>query len=268
MLGYRVLNAECLKFIIKAIISNSKEDIPLSEKPIELVIENYVSIREKVYAYLRDKILSGEIPPMTRMLESEWAKRIGVSRTPVREAFHVMEKEGLLESIPRVGYRVKQIAWEEVEEICEIRIATEILMAEWALRRMTPFFLQALQENLTRSEAEVREGHPELFVERDAEFHEILARASASQRLLELNQMLRRHMLRYRIEGLYRQEPALGGIAGHRRILDRMIAKDSVGTARAVRQHIKESKKAIQQYAFEEKAKSKEGNGRVCREGA
>lgn len=190
---------------------------------------------------------------MTRLVEKWLANQIGTSRTPVREAFHILEKEGLLEAIPRVGYRVKPIKWEEVEEICEIRKVNETLAAQWAMSRMTLEDLQALDENIIVSETQVKEGHVESFVDRDAEFHEILARASSSQRLLELCQMLRRHMLRYRIEGLYLPEPALRAIEGHRRILDRLKARDEEGVKEAVYEHIEESKRAIQRYVFDEK---------------
>src|SRR4030042_1887168 len=78
------------------------------------------------------------------MVETRLAEEIRTSRTPVREALHMLEREGLLESIPRVGYRVKQIHWNEVEEVCEIRAVNETLAARWAMDRITHQELQAL----------------------------------------------------------------------------------------------------------------------------
>ena len=219
----------------------------------KLVIENPVSIREKVYEYIRNRILSGKITPSTRMVETQLANEIGTSRTPVREALHVLEMEGLLEAIPRVGYQVKELKWEDVEEICEIRAVNEILACRWAMQRITPDDLKSIEDNLTLAEAEIKEGHPESFVERDAEFHELLVKASGSERLLELCSMLRRHMLRYRVESLYLPETALRAIAGHRRILNCLKEKNEEDFEAAIREHLEQSKQDIYRYAFEEK---------------
>ena len=61
-------------------------------------------------------------------METRLAEEIRISRTPIREALHMLEREGLLESIPRVGYRVRELKWEEVEAICEIRKLNESLL--------------------------------------------------------------------------------------------------------------------------------------------
>jgi len=102
------------------------------EKRLRVRIKDPVSIRERVYEVIRNDILNGRIPPGERLVENRLAEEIHTSRTPVREALHMLEREGLLESIPRVGYRVKQIHWDEVEEICEIRAVNETLAARWA----------------------------------------------------------------------------------------------------------------------------------------
>ena len=225
----------------------------MADKKLNLVIKNSVSIREKVYDVIRNDILNGRIPPGARMVETQLAAQIKTSRTPVREALHMLEMEGLLVSTPRVGYRVKQIEWAEIEEIVEIRIVNEILAAQWAMNRIMPKDLKAMEANIVLAEGEIREGNPRSFVEHDAEFHEILVRASGSRRLLELCQLLRRHMLRYRIEALYLPETGLRAIVGHRRILDCMREKDEKGIEPAIREHLEQSKLEIQRYAFGKK---------------
>jgi DNA-binding GntR family transcriptional regulator len=225
----------------------------MTDKKLNLVIKTSVSIREKVHDVIRNDILNGRIPPGARMVETQLAKQIKTSRTPVREALHMLEIEGLLVSKPRVGYRVKRIEWVEIEEIVEIRIVNEILAARWAMERITQRELKALEENIVVAENEIRGGNPRSFVERDAEFHEILVRASGSKRLLELCQLLRRHMLRYRIEALYLPETGLRAIVGHSRILDCMRERNKNGIKSAIREHLEQSKCEIQRYAFGKK---------------
>ena len=225
----------------------------MAPNKLRLIIKEPVSIRKKVYVAIREHILDGSFPPGERLVESRIAEEIKTSRTPVREALHLLENEGLLESIPRAGYRVKPLHWEEVEEICEIRVVNETLAARWAMKRITPKELLALENNLKVAEHEVRSGAPKAFVHRDAEFHEILAHASRSERLLELCQLLRKHMLRYRIESLYLSETALRAIQGHRRILECLKARDEAGLEKAIRDHLEQSKIDTQRYAFGKK---------------
>ena len=216
----------------------------------DLIIEHRMPIRQKVYDYLRNQILSNHIPAGTRLVEGRIARQIQVSRTPIREALHNLEMEGLIESFPRAGYLVKELKWEDVEELCEIRAVNEILAARWAMRRIIPEQIEAMKASLDAAEAETRAGRPELFVERDAEFHEMLVKASGSRRLLELCQMLRRHMLRYRVESLYVAEAALRAIAGHRRIITCLETKDDIGIETAIRDHLEQSKRDIHRFAF------------------
>ena len=227
------------------------------EKKLKVSIGSPVSIREKVYRAVRNEILNGNIAPGERMIETRLAQQIKTSRTPVREALHMLEREGLLEAIPRVGYRVKQMSWGEVEEICEIRAVNEVLAARWAMKRISAKELQALEKNIEQGEREVRMGNPKAFVDRDEEFHEILARASGSERLLELCEQLRRHMLRYRIESLYLPETALQAIADHRLILACVRAKDEQGIDAVIRGHLAFVKSSVRRYDFEEKNKTR-----------
>jgi DNA-binding GntR family transcriptional regulator len=228
----------------------------MADSSHDFVIEHPVSIRQKVYDHLRNEILSNRIPAGTRLVEGRLAKQINVSRTPIREALHILEMEGLVESFPRVGYRVKELRWEDVEELCEIRAVNEILAAKWAMKRVTPQELAAMKHNIDTAEAEIQAGNPEYFVERDAEFHEMLAKASGSERLLELCQMLRRHMLRYRIESLYVVESGLRAVGGHRRVLECLEKKDDVGIEAAIRKHLEQSKYDIRRFAFEAKTRT------------
>jgi len=232
------VNNLLIKFIIFSGCYKLEPSRNMSLKKIRLSIPKPVSIREKVYRVVRDDLLSGRIAPGERIIEAQLAREINTSRTPVREALHTLEREGLLEVIPRVGYRVKRMDRDEMEELCEIRIVNETLAACWAIDNISLKELRSLEENLKRAEAETQDGNPSLFVEYDAEFHEILARASGSRRLFELCQLLCRHMLRYRIETLHNAETAFRAISGHRDILECIKAKDKKGVAAAVRNHL------------------------------
>lgn len=96
-------------------------------------------------------------------------------------------------------------------------------------------------------------GDPKVFVDLDAQFHEIIAGSGGSERLLEMAQMLRRHMFRYRIESIYVVDNVLRALEGHQAILKALKEGDGVQAFEALRRHIEQSKKDILQYAFGQK---------------
>jgi DNA-binding GntR family transcriptional regulator len=223
----------------------------------KLVIKDTKTIRRRIYEHLREQLLNGEIPPRQHLIEAKIAKELGTSRTPVREAFHSLELEGLIESIPRVGYVVKSISEQEVEEICEIRMAIEGLAARWAMEKAYKKLIEELKKNISISDAKVSKGDAKAFIDLDARFHEIIARFSESKRLLELAQTLRRHMLRYRIQSIYSVGNVLRAIDGHKGILRAIDKRNLEGVNKAIRHHMEQSKKDILRYAFKETPKRK-----------
>ena len=223
-----------------------------------LVIKNTKSIRQKIYGHLREQLLNGEILPHQHLVEAKIAKEIGTSRTPIREALHSLELEGLIESIPRVGYVVKPINEDEVEEICEIRAAIEEVGARWAMEKASQKLIEDLRKNISMSEEKVAQGDPKAFVELDAQFHEIIAKLSGSRRLQELGQTLRRHMLRYRIQSIYLTENVLRAIQGHKGILEAMKKGNLEEVNRAIKYHLEQSKQDILRFAFKEATREEE----------
>lgn len=218
-----------------------------------LVIKDNLTIRKKVHEHVREGILRGEIGPNERLIEVKIAKEIGTSRTPVREALHNLELEGLIESIPRVGYVVKPLDDQEVAEIWEIRCLIEGLAATWAAEKAGEKTVRELRKNIALAEKKVANGDLGAFVNLDAQFHEIIARLSGGKRLLELSQTLRRHALRYRIESINRPDTALRAIEGHKKIIEAMEDGKANGIVEAIKSHIEQSKKDTLRYAFPKK---------------
>jgi len=222
-----------------------------------LVIKDTKTIRKRIYEHLREQLLNGEIAPPEHLIEAKIAKELGTSRTPVREALHSLELEGLIESIPRVGYVVKAISEEEVEEICEIRMAIEGVAVRWAMEKAHKKLVEELEKNISIVEERVSKGDVRAFVDMDARFHEIISKFSGSKRLLELAQTLRRHMLRYRIQSIYSVDNVLRAIEGHKGIAQAIRKRDLGEVNQAIRHHMEQSKSDILRYAFKETPRGK-----------
>ena len=220
----------------------------------KLVIRPGKTIREKVYEYLREGILNGTIKAGDRLVESDLADSIGTSRTPVREALHTLEREGLVESLHRVGYVVRPISELEVSELCEIRLVLEALALRWALRKDSAGLARAMRQNLSRCEKLVAAGDLKAFVQMDEQFHDLISRVADSSRLMEMTNSIRRYMLRYRIRSIYTQDNVRRAIAGHRTLLKAIEDGDTKAAQRALGAHIKQSKKDILHFGFKEKS--------------
>jgi DNA-binding GntR family transcriptional regulator len=219
---------------------------------VRLIIKDSDTIRKKVYHHIREKILSGNITPGERLIETRLAQDIGTSRTPVREALHSLELEKLIKSIPRVGYVVEGLNEQELEQICEIRAVIEALAARWAIEKSQKKLAKDLARNIAKQEEALSKRNLQGYVELDSQFHDIIAKLSGSDRLLELVQTLRRHMLRYRTHVVYAFDTAIRSIEGHKGLV-RAIEEGDVDLAVEVLQrHLQQAKEDILQYVLNE----------------
>jgi GntR family transcriptional regulator, rspAB operon transcriptional repressor len=214
------------------------------------VIENQVTIRKKVYHYLRERILTGAIVPGERLVETKIAKEIGISRTPIREALHNLEVEKLVKPIPRVGYVVEKMSARDLEQICELREVIEALAARRAVEKAHEKLLKELGRNMARQEREVSRGNFRSYIDLDTQFHEIIAQLSGSDRIFELVRTLRRHMLRYGLKAALFTDTALRSMDGHRRIYRAIEEGDPDAVTEAVRLHLRTAREDIVEYVF------------------
>ncbi len=211
----------------------------------DISIKSPPTIREEVYKYLREKILAGQVAPGDRLIETKLAEEINTSRTPVREALHKLEMERLIQSIPRVGYVVRAITEEEVEEICEIRLAVETLAVKWASAKITSKEVKRLEKIIVLTNNHIMKSETQAVVELDTEFHNIICKASRSQRIQEISHNLRDHMLRFRIKGLCVPEIASRSNEGHHRILNALRKGDVNDIESAVSFHLNSTKRDV-----------------------
>ncbi len=215
-----------------------------------LVIKPDKTIRQKVYEHLREGILNCEIKAGERLVESDLADRIGTSRTPVREALHTLEREGLVEAVPRVGYVVRSMSKDEVSELCEIRLALEGVALRWGMQKDPLKLAKLLKENVVLCEEKSDACDIRAFVEMDAQFHDMISRVAGSNRLMEMNQSIRRYMLRYRLQSIYSEDNVRRAIAGHRKVLKAVEEGNAKAAQTAIRAHIRQSKKDILYFGF------------------
>ncbi|WP_405972774.1 GntR family transcriptional regulator [Streptomyces sp. NBC_00988] len=141
------------------------------------------SLVHKVYEYLRDGIIEGELPPGTRLLERELSERLDVSRIPIREALPQLEAEGLITTLPRRGSMVTQLTLRDIDELFSVRTSLEVLAARLASGQAAERASALLSPAFARAELATDEGRQPEIAAANAAFHEAIVRLSGSRLL-------------------------------------------------------------------------------------
>lgn len=197
-----------------------------------------VSIRETVFEKVRWKILKGVLKRGEKIIEAELAESLGVSRTPVREALHKLEQEGLVEIFPRRYCEVKGITPNCVEEINLIRSLLEPAAAKKATKILTDEELQHLEELLALSDVYFQSRNIEKLMEVHDDFHQRIIRASGFTRLIQIIENMHDYIIRFRYSFLAKSHLVERSIKEHREILQALKERDPEKVERIYRKHL------------------------------
>ena len=173
---------------------------------INATMNEYLPLRDVVFQTLRQAILRGELEPGERLMEIHLADRLGVSRTPIREAIRKLELEGLVLMIPRKGAEVAQITEKNMQDVLEVRKALEELSVQLACERITPEQVEEMKMAAEDFRKVLKSGDVTKIAEADVKFHDIIFAATNNQRLITLLNNLREQMYRFRVEYLKQKE--------------------------------------------------------------
>lgn len=205
--------------------------------------KNAISVREKTYDYLKSNILSGRFVPGERLAEEHLAEELGVSRTPVREALHKLEQEGLIEPLESRGFCVPHDSPEEIEDLFDIRTVLEGYTLKIICERITDEQIEKLEEMIDKAEDALRWKRIGEVFQWNTQFHDTLHSLVADKRRFHsLIVNLRKYMLRYRKDTLQNLGAGKRAIDGHRQILLALKLKDPELCERVMRIHIRLSK--------------------------
>lgn len=208
-------------------------------------METFLPLRDVVFNTLRQAILIGELKPGERLMEIHLADRLGVSRTPIREAIHKLEREGLVTIIPRRGAEVSQITEKSMNDVLEVRRALDALCVELACERITEEGIKNLKTACDNFEQCVRTGDSKKIAQADVALHDIIVQATGNQRLIQLVNNLSEQMYRYRFEYIKDSSQHKTLVDEHRIIYQSIVRKDKKTAADAARTHIDNQEKAI-----------------------
>lgn len=196
------------------------------------------SLGQHVFDNLKQAIIRGNIVPGEWLVESHIAQMLGISRTPVREAIHKLEREQLIERQPRGGFTVLGLNRDDIEETFGIRGVLEGYAARLATDRHLPRELKVLEKKAAEFQECLSKKQMDSLLVINTEFHELLYALSKSPRLIHMINGLRDQIYRYREIILKDQKYARMSHDDHMQMLKFMHKRDGIGVEKLVREHI------------------------------
>lgn len=211
----------------------------------EVNMNEFLPLRDVVFNTLRQAILRGELQPGERLLEIHLAEKLGVSRTPIREAIRKLELEGLVLMIPRRGAVVAEITEKSLRDVLEVRRSLEQLAVKLACRKIQAEELDELKQAAKEFEEALHAKDVTIYAEADVKFHDIIYRITDNQKLIQLLYNFREQMYRYRVEYLKREDSHETLIKEHQYIIDMIEQGDEKRAMEAVCSHIDNQVEAV-----------------------
>ena len=209
------------------------------------VLQERKPLGQHVFDNLKQAIIRGHIAPGEWLVESHIAGMLGISRTPVREAIHKLERERLIERQPRGGFTVLGLDQADIEETFGIRSVLEGYAARLATLKHQPRELKALEKKIEKYKRGLDQKKMEALLEINTAFHELLYDLSKSPRLIHMINGLRDQIFRYRRVILRNEELAVVSHEDHLQMLKFMRQRNAEKVENLVREHILRGRDAV-----------------------
>ncbi|NLO84307.1 MAG: GntR family transcriptional regulator [Clostridiales bacterium] len=223
-------------------------------------------IRDIAYESLKHAIITGEIPAGSRIVETEYADRMHISRTPLREALRKLERDGLVEYILRRGVVVRAFTIEDVEEIYTIRNALEMLTLPAIIEKATPENIKELRDILSEMDEFSRIGDIDSLSPRARAFHAKLTSISGLNRILRVIEGQDEYITRFSAVAIAKEDRRQAAHQEHYRLVNYVEQKNLEKFERLMGKHIERSKEtcliALHESKLKKEAEKEKENGK------
>jgi DNA-binding GntR family transcriptional regulator len=214
---------------------------------VHLDTEDLKPLREKIASNIRNRIIESKIKPGERLTESDVANLLGVSRTPLREAFFQLHAEGFVKFTPRKGAIVSDISLTDAEETYVIKTALEALAARLAVQNVTHTFIdkltdinQRLNEQILKEKKDIKR-----IFDLNHKFHQMIIEASGNRKLSDMLLLVRQQTQRYNYIYLSLLSRLEDSIAEHWNIINALKDRDAGRVEELVKKHSEGAQKIL-----------------------
>ena len=221
-----------------------------SSSKIDFRLEEVKPLRDRIVASIRDSIIAGKIKPGERLLEPDVAKMLGVSRTPLREAFLQLEAEDFVRVTPRRGAVVSELSVKDAEEIYVVKSALESLAARLASAVMTDDIVDKLVSVNDQMEKKAKAKEPDYraLLDLNSMFHRIIVETTKNEKLMQIVNHLRNQTLRYNFIYLSVLSHLEESIEEHRQIIDALCRRDGAAVEILMKNHGENAQRSLCDY--------------------
>jgi DNA-binding GntR family transcriptional regulator len=210
-----------------------------------MMLNTDLPLREVVFNILRKEILRGDLKPGERLMEIQLANRLGVSRTPVREAIRKLELEGLVMMTPRRGAEVAKITEKNLIDALEVRRTLEKLAVTLACERITEEEIEALKKASDHCGTFLNRNDIIGVAKADEEFHNVIYNATNNQKLIKILNNLSEQVYRYRVEYLKHKNNPAQINDEHKQLLEAIEERDVERASTIAALHIDNQAKIV-----------------------
>jgi DNA-binding GntR family transcriptional regulator len=212
----------------------------MAENLQRLRLSSNPPLRDQAYTSIKDAILSGKFAPGNHLVELEIAHSLGLSRSPVREAFRRLEQEGLL-LVTRAGVVVQQISSQDIQSIYFVRQHLEGMASALAAELATADEIGELRQSLKMMELALKEKNEKKTIRYANEFHALLYSLSRNQYLIDLLNATYEKIRHFRNVNITVHQRGRSALAEHRAIVDMIARHDIAQAERLSQEHIQKS---------------------------
>jgi DNA-binding GntR family transcriptional regulator len=192
------------------------------------------NLTELTYRSIKQNLLDGTLGESSRLTEESLATKLGISKSPVREALNRLEAEGLVCIEARRGAYVRRFSPKEIRDLYDLRVALEVHSIETA--EITPKFLRELAASIVRTKKFLKSGDKLQHIEEDMRFHGLITAAAGNEELSRVLENLQQKTLLCRSKS-YELSSSSSPVA-HKRIYDALESEDKREAKAAMQEHI------------------------------
>ena len=217
---------------------------------MEESLKDHVTLTHKTGQIIERAILNGSMKNGERIVETELAKRLGISKAPVREALKKLEGDGIVELLPRKGYIVKPITLKSVNDFFEIMFLLEPEAAKLSLRERTDSICEEFDGLVMKMKDALKSEDYESYTALNDQFHSLFYRLTENEWIVKINQMLRKQARILRSLSLYTKDRVSSSIEEHVSIVEAYEKGNAKLLSKTVRFHLEMFKKNILESDF------------------
>ena len=217
----------------------------MAGKLTKVNLNDYKPLRDVIFDTLREAIIVGELKPGERLMEVQLAKKMGVSRTPVREAIRKLELEGRVEMLPRKGAHIADLSVKDIMDLLEERASLDGLATSLSASRISEDEIKELKHIHSQFINYVEKENLQGSIKKDVEFHDIIYRSSRNDKLIQISNNLREQIQRFRVIYIKDYSSSRELIREHNEIIDAISSRSSDMAMKSAQSHIKKQEEAI-----------------------